>query len=176
MNISVFLAVLSALYLRSFACSCVQSSFKQTFDWAHTVIKARAISVEFDPFPSPPPCVLAQPPCLLLPPPFGRVVRFKLRLLRVYKGSGTARTFKGVSTTGCGGLVLAKRRVYYLPLGKPTTLHGEDDVYSIGNCAGNGDQLFSSLTGAQKRQLRRCSRLENGCAEWDEESSTSTIR
>lgn len=162
--IPVFFVALVALVSVSQACTCLFSTFKESYDRADSVVVAKVLSRKVLPTPTPPACLESQPPCLV-PIRLYNDVRYTLSLQRVFKGCGpTSRIFLGDTTDSSAscGISLRVGATYMLNLGKEIVSFDKKKAFFLNICQGN--RLFKLLSDEERATLKKCSTLpENQC-------------
>ena len=160
----LFCSLISLLIANALSCSCLFQKFEERYESAATVLQVKVISETIFPAPSPPACLNSNPPCL---PPifFTEPVKYKLRLVRRFKGCAPKRIFFGrtsESSASCGTR-LKEGRTYLLFLGKETPdINKHPDSFSINLCQQN--LLFTDVTRAERYFLVKNSwKPENQC-------------
>lgn len=162
-TIAFFIVASAYLATTVLGCRCIPKTFKEAYDAANSVVRAKVLSVG----PYIPICNGA--PCFTLAP--GTVVLnllVKLRLTRTFKGCGPPSRIFYIKTASSGAacgvsLTTGKFYMFNLPLPSFVRRLGQPTMfYHINSCQFH--RLFSTLTRPEKRSLRLCSKLpQNQC-------------
>eukprot|EP00737_Agarophyton_chilense_P004704 gb/GEZJ01006161.1/.p1 GENE.gb/GEZJ01006161.1/~~gb/GEZJ01006161.1/.p1 ORF type:complete len:178 (-),score=11.23 gb/GEZJ01006161.1/:246-779(-) len=168
MRVGVSIALFALLVHVSLACTCLLSTFKESYDRAETVVIAKVVARAVQPTPKPAACLTSKPPCLL-PQIFYNFVRYKFKLVRVFKGCGpSSTTFFGDTTDNSAscGISFKIGDLYMLNLGKELPTNDGVKTFFVNICQGN--LAVKSLTREQIGELKKCYKLpQNQCKAHD---------
>lgn len=159
---SIILPLLMFAVLPSIdACTCLGGTFRDFYDRAHLVVKAKVLRVTIEqtptPTPAPSPCLSGQPCAILVPIGRSPQVDYKLLAQTVYKGCAPkTRLFQGRSVSrlfGCGAILLQTSQVYMLNLFEPVREGKGKAYFSVGSC--QGIKRFEDLSAQEMWFLQR---------------------